>query len=172
MTHNHQRRHLFIDRPLQVALLFRALLYWAVCLMAQLLMVFFFAIVSSSSDDFLANGPQLWFHLQLSVVASLVLLPVILLDLLKLSHRWVGPISRLRKSLSALSRGESVPPIRFRGGDFWQELASDVNVVAAELSRQRAASPEESEGIGEPLATNTREPAAGSKSEPVSAAAI
>jgi hypothetical protein len=172
MTQKYQRRQLFIDRPVQVALLLRALLYWAVCLMAQLLMVFFFAMVSSSADDFVANGPQLWWHVQLSVVASTVLLPVILLDLLKLSHRWVGPISRLRKTLSALSQGESVPLIRFRGGDFWQGLAGDVNVVAAKLNRQNAASPEGSESSGEPLATTALEPLPGSESEPVSAAAI
>lgn len=172
MTHNHQRRQLFIDRPVQVTLLLRALLYWAVCLMAQLLMVFFFAMVSSSADDFLANGPQLWWHLQLSVIASLVLLPVILLDLLKLSHRWVGPISRLRTTLKALSRGEPVPPVRFREKDFWQDLAGDLNVVAVELHRQSAASPEESEGIGQPSATNSLEALSGPESEPVSSAAI
>ena len=172
MTQKLQRRQLFIDRPVQVALLLRALLYWAVCLMSQLLMVFFFAIVTSSADDFLANGPQLWWHLQLSVVASTVLLPVILLDLLKLSHHWVGPISRLRTTLKALSRGEPVSPIRFRDKDFWQDLAGDVNVVAAELKRQSAPSPEESEGIEQPHATSALEPVPGPKAEPVSAAAI
>lgn len=85
-----QRRSLFIDRPVQMALLFRALLYLTVSLMAQLLMVFFFAFITSSQDDFIANGPRLWWHLQLSVVAWMVLIPIILLDLLKLSHRWVG----------------------------------------------------------------------------------
>ena len=48
MTLRHQRRRLFIDRPLQLAVLGRALMYWAVCLLAQLLMVFFFSFVMSS----------------------------------------------------------------------------------------------------------------------------
>lgn len=170
MTNSNQRRSLFIDRPVQVALLLRAMLYWAVCLMAQLLIVFFFAIVTSSQDDFSANGPQLWWHLQLSILAAAVLLPVLLLDLLKLSHRWVGPIFRLRTSLHALSRGERVPPIRFRDGDFWQELAGDLNVVSAELGRQEDSSPAISVVTGLPAAANTLEALRGPESSPTQAA--
>lgn len=174
MTNKHKRRQLFIDRPVQVVLLFRALLYWAVCLMAQLLLVFFFAMVTSSEEDFFANGPQLWWHLQLLLLSSAVILPVILLDLLKLSHRWVGPVFRLRKCLHALSRREPVPPIRFRNGDFWQDLAGDINAVAAELNRQRAASPKDEElvAIGTAHATSALEALRGPEAEPASAAAI
>lgn len=170
MTNSNLRRSLFIDRPVQVTLLLRAMLYWAVCLMAQLLMVFFFAIVTSSQDDFSANGPQLWWHLQLSIIAAAVLLPVLLLDLLKLSHRWVGPISRLRTTLHALSRGERVRPVRFRDGDFWQELAGDLNVVAAELDRQEDSSPAVSVVNGSPAAANTLEALRGPESSPTQAA--
>ena len=144
MNSHQQRRRIFIDRPLQVAVLFRAFLYWAVCLLAQLLMAFFLATVTSTGDDFSTKGPQLWWHLQISLFAAVVLLPIVLLDILKLSHRWAGPIFRLRTCLHALGRGESVPPIRFRDRDFWQELAGDFNVVAAELHRRRVAAPEES----------------------------
>ena len=170
MTNSNQRRSLFIDRPVQMALLLRALLYWAVSLMAQLLMVFFFAVVTSSQDDFTAKGPQLWWHLQLSVLAAAVLLPVLLLDLLRLSHRWVGPIFRLRTSLHALSKGERVPPIRFRDGDFWQEVAVDLNVVAAELDRQGVASPEVPVVNSSPAATNRLEAVRGPESSPTQAA--
>ncbi len=142
MTHRHQRRRLFIDRPIQITVLFRALWYWAVCLVAQLLIVFFFATATSTEGDFSAIGPQLRWHLQLTVIAAAVLLPIILLDILKLSHRWVGPIFRLRTSLHSLSRGESVPAVRFRENDFWQELAGDLNVVAAELDRHRTGRPQ------------------------------
>jgi hypothetical protein len=174
MTQNQQRRRIFIDRPVQVALLFRATLYWAVCLIAQLMLVFFFAIVSLSADEFDANGPQLWWHLQLSVLASAVILPVILLDLLKLSHRWVGPIFRLRKCLHALSRREPIPPIRFRDGDFWQGLAHDINAVATELHRQREPSPEDEDSVavGSPQAKSALEALRGSDSKPASAAAV
>jgi hypothetical protein len=143
MAHQHLRRRIFIDRPLQIAVLLRTLMYWGVCLMAQLLMVFFVAAVTSTQDDFIAHGPQLWWHLQLTAAASLVLLPIILFDVLKLSHRWAGPILRLRNSLKSLGRGEAIPPVKFRQKDFWQDLAGDLNVVAAELDRRRGSSAQE-----------------------------
>lgn len=143
MSRQHLRRRIFIDRPIQIAVLLRTFMYWTVCLMAQLLMVFFVAAVTSTQDDFVAHGPQLWWHLQLTAAASLVLLPIILLDVLKLSHRWAGPILRLRNSLKSLGRGEAVSAVKFREKDFWQDLAADLNVVAAELDRRRANGPQE-----------------------------
>ena len=132
------RRKVFIDRPIQTALLLRATLYWAVCLLVQVLMIAFFAVVTSSPDTFYANLDELWAHLRLSLVAAALVLPLLLIDIVKLSHRWVGPVFRLRTSLQALSRGEPVTPIRFREGDFWQELAGDFNVISAELAQYRA----------------------------------
>jgi hypothetical protein len=151
----HARRRLFIDRPIQGALLLRTFIFWAVSLASQLLIVLFIAIISSSPDDFYAHKPQLWWHLQLSIVASTVVLPILLLDILKLSHRWVGPISRLRYTLHALSRGEVVPPVRFREGDYWQELAGDLNVVAAELNRRRVDVPKDEVTTGRRDPTDT-----------------
>jgi hypothetical protein len=138
MKPQQQRWQIFVDRPIQGALLFRALVYWAVCLMTQQLIVFLFVLLTSSSDNLHANGARVLWYIQVSLVASLAILPMILLDILKLSHRWVGPIFRLRASLHALSLGEPVPPIQFRDGDFWQELARDVNALTAELNRHRA----------------------------------
>jgi len=141
MPQSNKRWRLFIDRPIQSALLARVVLYWAVSLLTQVLMVVFFAVISSSPDDFYVRAQQLWSHLQLAIIASAVVLPLILLDVLRLSHRWVGPIFRVRTALHALSRGEHVPPIRLRENDFWQELAGDFNVIADQFSKQNATSP-------------------------------
>jgi len=96
-------------------------------------------MTSSSVADFNVRGQQLWWHLELVMLASALILPAILLDFLRLSHRWVGPIFRLRASLQALNRGETVKPIAFRDGDFWQELAGEFNQAAEELQRLRTA---------------------------------
>jgi hypothetical protein len=141
MKPQHQRWQLFVDRPIQGALLIRAAVYWAVCLLTQQLIVFLFVVATSWSDDFQTNGSRLLWHVQVSTVASLAILPIILLDVLKLSHRWVGPVFRLRATLKSLTLGEPVPPIRFRERDFWQDLARDMNVITAELNRLRADQP-------------------------------
>jgi hypothetical protein len=45
--------------------------------------------------------------------------------------------------LQSLSRGEKVAPISFRAGDFWQEMAGDFNVIAADANRRNEAVAEE-----------------------------
>ena len=140
MGNRSQRRRLFIDYPVQGTLLVRAVFFWMVTIISQVLMVLFFAVMTSDSvADFNLRGQQLWWHLELAMLASALILPAILLDFLRLSHRWVGPIYRLRASLQALNRGEAVKPIAFRDGDFWQELANEFNHAAEELNRLRGA---------------------------------
>jgi hypothetical protein len=151
MKRQHQRWRLFIDRPIQGALLLRALAYWAVCLLTQQLIVFLFVVITSSSDDFQVNGARVLWHIQVSMAASLAILPMILLDALKLSHRWVGPIFRLRATLHALTHGEGVAPIQFREGDFWHDLARDMNVVTAELHRHRAGERQKGPAANSPI---------------------
>jgi hypothetical protein len=138
------RRRWFIDRPIQGALLARAIIYWAATLVIQIVLLIFLTMIISSPDDFYLNMARLWTYLRLLVIAAALVLPLVLRDLVRLSHRWVGPILRIRTALNALSRGESISPIRFREGDYWQELAGDFNIVAAELTRLRAAAREDS----------------------------
>lgn len=132
MQQHYKRSRLFIDESVQTAVLFRAAWYWVACLIGQMLMTVFFAAVNSAAGD-----PRFWWHLQLTVLAAAALLPLILWDLLKLSHRWVGPIYRLRESLRALGRGEAAAPVFFRKYDFWQDLAFDLNKVSQELALHR-----------------------------------
>lgn len=146
MSKKQLRRRIFIDRPIQLAVLLRTALYWMMCTMAQVLMVLFFGVVASSQNDFPSLHPQVMWHLQITLLASVALLPILLWDVLKLSHRWVGPIFRMRAALKALSRGESIDELRFRGRDFWQDLAGDLNAVAAELDKARAAKTEAAAG--------------------------
>lgn len=133
-----QRRRILVDRPLQTAVILRTTLYWALGTFAQVAMVLYFALITASRQDFVEWSPQLWWQLQISLMASAVLLPIILLDVVRLSHRWVGPIVRLRNSLKSLGRGEPITEIRFRDGDFWQDLAGDLNAVSTEITRLKA----------------------------------
>src|SRR5205814_1966895 len=109
----------------------------------------FFAIAFQGPEGFAVHAEQFWWQLGVAILGSALVLPLILLDVLRLSHRWVGPIFRLQSSLSDLSQGKAVPPIRFRQGDFWPKLAGDFNVIAAELNfrRQAAETPIDSETL-------------------------
>jgi len=61
------------------------------------------------------------------LLASLALVPVFLLDTVKLSNRFAGPTLRFRAVLSDAARGRPVQPMTFRQDDFWQEMADDLN---------------------------------------------
>lgn len=128
------RRRKFVDRPIQGALVLRVMLYWVVGMLVQALLVAFLAIVTSTNDDVHVRAGEFWWHLKLVAFSSLCILPLLMMDMIRLSHRWVGPIYRLRTALQALARGEQQPPLKFRDGDFWQELAADFNAAAARVN--------------------------------------
>ena len=44
-------------------------------------------------------------------------------------HRVAGPVYRIRQTLLKLNRGEFPPDINLREGDFFHEVAQDINVV-------------------------------------------
>lgn len=64
-------------------------------------------------------------------LVMLVLLPAFALDTVRFSHRFVGPIARLRKSLRSLAETGYAEPLEFRGNDFWRESGAEFNDVAA-----------------------------------------
>jgi len=68
-------------------------------------------------------------------VASFLLLPLVVYDIVQMSNRFCGPLFRLRRELRALARGEHVEPISFREGDFWQEFAQEFNALLARVQR-------------------------------------
>lgn len=64
------------------------------------------------------------------VLVTSVLFPAFLLDTLKFSSRFAGPIYRLRDALRRAANGEVVKPVTFRTQDFWSEMATNFNRVA------------------------------------------
>jgi hypothetical protein len=59
-------------------------------------------------------------------------------DTLKLTNRIVGPMCRVRASLRRINEGqEDWRPISFREGDFWREIADELNLVMQRLQEAR-----------------------------------
>src|SRR5688572_5431837 len=112
------RRQIFVNRPIQGALISRVALYWLLGMFIQALLIMLLSVGTGSSDELGQRTAQFWWHMKLILVSSLLTLPLLVLDIIKLSHRWVGPIYRLRSGLQALAMGEPVKPITFRAGDY------------------------------------------------------
>jgi nitrogen fixation/metabolism regulation signal transduction histidine kinase len=63
----------------------------------------------------------------------LFLLPVFVIDAVKLSHRFAGPIFSLKRTIRGVAAGETPRKVKFREGDFWKELADDYNAMLTKL---------------------------------------
>jgi len=121
------RRQLFVDPKVQGALVGRAVLYWVVCIITIALMLLSWRIVTGPARPFYTHFDDMWFFYGPAMVASCLLLPLIVVDIVRLSNRFTGPMLRLRRSMRALARGEHVEPIEFRNTDFWQDFADEFN---------------------------------------------
>jgi signal transduction histidine kinase len=130
---------LFVDRHLQGALLYRIAIYWCFSVLTVCLVTLCFRAVTYASQfdsffDYFAFG-EFFSRYGIVVLASLVLLPVIMLDVLIISNRFAGPLYRMRRSMRALAAGEHVQPINFREKDFLQDLANEFNAVAHRMEQ-------------------------------------
>ena len=149
-----KRRQLFVDPRVQGALLARTVAYWGFCLIALTLMLLCWRIFTVPGRTFAFHVNWLWFHYAPAVVASLLLLPIIVIDSMRLSNRFAGPMVRLRRAMRRLAEGETVQPINFRDDDFWSEFAEDFNRM---LARQKCLLHEMSgEQAGENMDSNPR----------------
>jgi hypothetical protein len=133
MSKSTARRQIFVNGPIQGALVWRVALYWLLSLFVQALLIMLLS-AGSGADDLFQRTQQFWLHLKLVCASSLLTLPVLMLDIVKLSHRWVGPIYRLKKAMRALALGEAVQPLTFRAGDYWKHLADDFNAVLGRVN--------------------------------------
>jgi methyl-accepting chemotaxis protein len=61
------------------------------------------------------------------IVCGLAILPLVIWDVIKFTHRIVGPLVRLQHCLVQLARGEKVAELRFRKGDLLVDLQDAFN---------------------------------------------
>jgi hypothetical protein len=128
-----RRRRLFVDTKLQGALLVHTILYWFYCLLSVTLIaavwIIFVNRPESSSDLF----RTLWATFGPAMLGSVLLLPLVLMDCLRLSNRFAGPMVRVQRAMKNMANGEPAEEVHLREGDFWSEFAEDLNRVSARL---------------------------------------
>lgn len=149
----HLRKQLFVDPKVQGTLVARVILYWVFSLITLTLMLLIWRILTGPARMFYTHFDDMWFFYGPALVASLLLLPLVVLDIIRVSNRFVGPLLRMRRSMRALARGEHVAPIRFRKGDFWTDFAEEFNTVIARVQNETQAPqpPREEEPEEEPV---------------------
>lgn len=133
-----ERKRIFVDRQVQGGIVARLLFLWTASTGLACLVWFglqFFANPAGDLATHIAVAGRLVIPLILSFVVTL---PIAALYLLRFTHRFAGPVLRLRRSMQELANGEEVKPLRFRDGDCWQELADEFNRICDTLSKAQS----------------------------------
>jgi len=135
------RRQIFlVDAPVQWAIVRQSLLHWLCFSLAAVLFLAFLQLLLGGVFKPWSEHWQAIWPMAVSVYLSfLVLLPMFVYDSFKLSNRFAGPIKRVRRVLRELAEGKPFAPVKFRKGDFWAELADELNAAVQTLSSRAAA---------------------------------
>ncbi len=125
-----RRARKLVDYEVQSSLVVRLCLHWAFFIVATAIAMFLWIrLVESPVDSLAESAKRFWNTFLPLLIVALALLPVFVLDAVKLSNRFTGPIFRLRRTLASLAAGHAVRPLEFRSNDFWRSLAEDFNRV-------------------------------------------
>lgn len=137
MANRPKRKKYFIDRKVQGELLTRVARYWVVSMtMVALLTILGWMFITPGLKallDLRQQLPSLFSGMLVAVVASLLVLPAILFDFVRMTNRFAGPIFRLRRCMLQAAKGEKVAPLKFRDDDYWQEIADAFNQLLARI---------------------------------------
>ena len=135
-----RRLRVWADAGIQGGLCLRVTLYWLACMAAVALM-----LACRMAIELPAYSSKQWLWLVVTeygppLTASLLVLPLALLDGLVFSNRFAGPLRRLIRATKQATAGETVSPVILRRKDSrtCQELASEFNRLLARLQALEA----------------------------------
>ena len=136
MKSKDKRRKLFIDPPVQGAIVRRIMLHWTVALSIIVVFLMLMQILLDGVYHSLSHHlATVWRNYGLLIVTIVCLFPVFVYDAVKLSHRFAGPMVSFRRQLKRLAEGEEVAPLAFRKKDFWLPLAEDLNRITERIRK-------------------------------------
>jgi hypothetical protein len=121
------RRQIMIDQEVQGALVFRVVWYWVGCEATVLLLHVVWQLGNGPERDPVRIATREVCHLLPALLGTLLVQPLVITDVLRLSNRFVGPIGNLRNALKRSELGDAVAPLQRRPADFWPDLLDRVN---------------------------------------------
>jgi nitrogen fixation/metabolism regulation signal transduction histidine kinase len=127
------RKKNFIDSKVQGALTRRIIFHWLVFMLVTSAVAFVLQVLADPFRGLSAHLKDLWWTHGPFLLVMVFLLPVFVMDAIKLSNRFAGPIFSLRRAIRRIAAGEAPRKLKFRQGDFWQDLADDYNAMLAKL---------------------------------------
>jgi nitrogen fixation/metabolism regulation signal transduction histidine kinase len=140
-----QRKKTFVDPKVQGALVRRLVLHWFSFVTVAALVAFALQVLANPFQSIQEHAQQVWWTHGPFLLVLLFMLPVFIVDTIKLSHRFTGPIYRMRQTVRNLAQGGKFTPMKFRDLDFWHGLADDFNLMVERLTSGEAAARSEHE---------------------------
>ena len=131
------RKKRLLHAPIQGALVLRVAVQWVAMLACIASTSFILQVILDPLADEAARLHNLKVTMISFGLVTIALLPPFLWDLVKFSHRFVGPIVRLREWVKRTSLEGPTTTLAFRKGDHWQELATEVNEMMMRLRTER-----------------------------------
>ena len=140
-TKLHPRKRLFVNREIQGRLLARTALYWMLYHGVLWMAMFLYRYAEHRGAMQAGAAPRTFADLYGQFVnehfsmwiCAIAILPIVLWDLLKFSHRVVGPLIPFQRSIERLTAGEQVTEVRLRHGDLLSDLQSAFNQYLTSL---------------------------------------
>jgi hypothetical protein len=123
----------FIDANVQGALARRIIFHWLVFLGIATLVSFILQVLSNPFRPLSTHAQAIWWTHGPFLVVTVFLLPVFIVDTIKLSHRFAGPIFAMRRAIREVVQGKPARKLKFRRLDFWHDLAEDYNAMLLRL---------------------------------------
>ncbi|MCA9234984.1 MAG: hypothetical protein KDA44_05920 [Planctomycetales bacterium] len=157
MSHPNRKKK-FVDPQVQGALVRRLVGHWLAFIGMAAAVSFCLQVLTNPFQPIGDHIASLWRTQGPFLLVLIFMLPVFVVDTIKLSHRFAGPIYRLRQTIRGLAHGEDFQPLKFRDYDFWQGLAQDFNNMVERLRSEKGspvrALPTSDETVDEQPAAN------------------
>jgi hypothetical protein len=153
------RKKTFVDPKVQGALVRRLVMHWCAFIAVAGLVAFCLQVLSNPFTSIREHAQNVWWTHGPFLLVMVFMLPVFIVDTIKLSHRFAGPIYRMRQTIRSLAKGGAYTPMKFRDLDFWQGLAEDFNQMVERLTSGRpltVATPDESDVLDQEPALSAR----------------
>ena len=132
-----QRKQNYVDSHVQGALLRRICSHWLVFFFVSAIAVIMLQTLLGDPAKTLGQRLKLETgEFMLMAIVMISLFPAFMLDTIRFSNRFVGPIGRVRRYLRQLREGQT-EHCKFRDDDFWSEMAKEFNDVADLVESQK-----------------------------------
>jgi len=129
-----ERKKTFVDPQVQGALARRLCMHWVAFIAVAAAVAFCLQVLSNPFRPISEHVQQLWWTQGPFIMVMIFMMPVFVVDTIKISHRFAGPIYRLRQTVREMAESGEMKVLKFRDFDFWQGLADDFNRMTARLT--------------------------------------